>query len=177
MPGFFENWFRGLRLKHLRIGAAFALLGVMFISFVPVLYDPTMFACREPRTLCLSDPSGLKSLGYLLFQWGATYGFELGYSAPAIDQLTTFGVLIGYAFPLGVICLDLLSPELTRISKITRFLYIALGAFAVLTSVSLVFSREPSLSLVAVILAPTGVLMVAYGTRILIFAGPPSTKK
>ena len=82
----------------------------MFVFFVPVLYDATMFACPYNGTLCLSDPSGLKSLGYWLLHWGATYGFELGYTAPLVDQLTTFGVLIGYAFPLGVACVDLLAP-------------------------------------------------------------------
>ena len=144
---------------------AVVLFGFLFVFFVPFVYNATMFQCSNPAMLCLGNPSGLKSLGYLFFHWGGTYSFELGYYAPTVGNLTTFGVLITYAFPLIVACVGLLGPEIVRLSRVTRIGFAAFGAFVFAMSVLFVLSTIPTLVLLGIALVPTGGVMFAYGLR------------
>jgi len=149
---------------------AVVLFGFLFVFFVPFIYNATMFQCSNPAMVCLGNPSGLKSLGYLLFNWGGTYSFELGYNAPTVGNLTTFGVLITYAFPLVVACVGLLGPEIVRLSKVTRIGFAAFGAFVFAMSVPFILSSIPTLQLLGIALVPTGGVMFAYALRPGIFS-------
>ncbi|MBI3859204.1 MAG: hypothetical protein HY296_03045 [Thaumarchaeota archaeon] len=168
-----------MKPRHLRIGASLVPFGFLVVFFVPILYDSTLFACRNPAEACPSDPSGLESLGFRLFHWGGTYSLNTGwsdptggYSAPVLDSLTSFGVLLTLAFPLIVACAVLLAPEIVKVSKIARVGFVMFGAFVVSLSTLFLFSMIPTLDLLGIALAPTGVWMLVYGLRIPIFRPP-----
>ena len=171
-----------MSLRDLRILASLCTLGFLIVFFVPIFYNSMLFACRNPRVLCLSNPSGLESPGYLLLNWGATYslgsnwsGPTGGYSAPVVDSLTDIGVLLAYAFPLVVSSTALLAPEIVRISKIARISFVAFGVFAFVLSIGFLFSSFDPLIITAIALEPIATLMVVYGTRILNFRAPESS--
>ena len=158
-----------MRAASVMAVGAVVLFGFLFAFFVPFIYNATMFQCSNPAMLCLGNPSGLKSSGYLLFHWGGTYSFELGYYAPTVGNLTTFGVLITYAFPLVVACVGLLGPEIVRLSKVTRIGFAAFGAFVFAMSILFVLSTIPTLVWLAIALVPTGGVMFAYGVDLRLF--------
>jgi len=108
-------------------------------------------------------------LGYWFLNWGATYSFELGYFAPPVGNLSSFGVLITYAFPLLVASVGLLGPEIVRISRVTRSAFAAFGAFVFAMSILFVFSGTGSLVMLAIVLLPGGGVMFAYGVNPLMF--------
>ncbi len=156
---------------------AVVVFGFLFVFFVPIIYNATMFQCSNPGEACLTNPSGLMSLGYLFFHWGATYSLEPGWSgptggyfAPTVGNLTTFGVLITYVFPLVVACIGLLAPKIVRLSKVTRIGFVTFGAFVFGMSVLFVLSMIPTLLMLGIVLLPTGGAMFAYGIRPSIFA-------
>jgi hypothetical protein len=149
---------------------AVVLFGFLFVFFAPFIYNATMFQCSNPAMACLSNPSGLKSLGYLLFHWGGTYSFELGYYAPPVGNLTTFGVLITYVFPLMVACVGLLGPKIVKLSKVTRIGFAVFGAFVFAMSILFVLSTIPTLVMLAIVLVPTGGVMFAYSVNPRLFA-------
>jgi hypothetical protein len=151
------------------IGAAI-LFGLLFVFFVPFIYNATMFQCGNPAMACLGKPSGLKSLGYLIFNWGGTYSFELGYYAPPVGNLTTFGVLLTYAFPLIVACVGLLGPKIVRLSKVTRIGFATFGAFVFAMSILFVLSTIPTLVWLAIALLPAGGVMFAYSVNPMLFS-------
>jgi len=151
-----------LRAATVMAVGAVVLFGFLFVFFVPIIYNATMFQCSNSAMVCLSNPSGLRSLGSLFFHWGGTYSFELGYYAPPVGNLTTFGVLITYAFPLIVACVGLLGPEIVRLSKVTRIGFAAFGAFVFAMSILFVLSTIPTLAWLAIALVPTGGVMFAY---------------
>ena len=122
-------------MRALRIGAALALLGFLIFFFVPLVYDPKLFACYGWGG-CLTNAAGLKSLGYWLFNWGGTYSFASGqgnsaqpgaYFAPPIGDLSTYGVLLYAAFPLVAAFIGLLAPEIMERSRAARIGFIAFG--------------------------------------------------
>jgi hypothetical protein len=165
-----------LRPRDFRILASLVLLGFLVVFFVPILYNPTLFACTNPSALCLTNPSGLESIGFWLFHWGGTYSLEPGwsgptggYSSPVFDSLTFFDVILTYAFPLIVGSTALLAPEIVQISEIARIGFVSFGAFVFVSSILFLFSMIPTLVLTGIVLVLTAILMVAYGMRILIF--------
>ena len=109
-------------MRLIRIGTAIVLLGFLFVFFVPVIYSSNLSGCHpsvyELSAGCnmLSNPAGLKSIGTVLFGWGATYGFEMGYSTSTIQWtngvLAPFGVVLLLVPPIGIASILLLSPEL-----------------------------------------------------------------
>lgn len=144
-------------------------MGTFVVIFVPVLYDPALFRCGL-HFVCLSDTSGLKSLAYWASQWGATYYFEGGYVSPSVGNLTTFGVLLTYAFPLCVAWMALLGPGITRLSAVARFSFAAFGAVTTFMSGLFMVSGLPELLILSVPLAPVGVVSTVYGLRIWAYA-------
>jgi hypothetical protein len=175
-----------MSLKHLRVGAALALLGFVIVFFVPVIYDPTMFQCANPSFACLSDPSGLKSIGYTLFHWGGAYSFggagvgeplrgyaflPDGYFAlPDGSRLTTFGVLLSVAFPAVVASVGLAAPEIVKKSLATRIAFTCFGGFIFALSLLMLVSMlseglNSILAAFPVVLFPVGSSMVVYGLR------------
>ncbi|MDV3278541.1 MAG: hypothetical protein LYZ69_08805 [Nitrososphaerales archaeon] len=174
-----------MRLKRLRIGIALILLGFLFVFFVPLVYDATMFQCAESSFVCLTNPSGLKSLGYALFHWGGAYSFGeagdsqlLGYaflpegyfSYPGTSGLTSFGVLLLVAFPITVACVGLLAPEIIRKSRVMRIGFVGLGAVVFVLHALFFLSMisegfNLTVALLGAVLAATGGTMVLYGLR------------
>jgi len=154
--------------------AAFASFGSLFAFFVPFIYDATLFECSRPpgfltdQALCLGQQSGLQSLGSMLFHWGGTYHFGVGYLAPPVDNLT-FEVLLVYAVSLIVVCVGWLAPEMVGVSKVTRMGFIAFGAFVFVLSAFFVSSLNPPFAALGLILGPAGGAMTAYGMRSLFF--------
>lgn len=113
-----------MKPSHFRLGAIFFLLGFLFVFFAPIIYDATLYACHIPAgcvlcPACLSNHSGLESIGYAIAGWGATYSIETGYNSAAVQlgttTLTTAGVFIFIALPIMIATLFLSSPELVRI--------------------------------------------------------------
>jgi len=168
-----------LRLKHLRLGAAIAILSFLLVLFVPIVYDARLFACQFPQAACLTNPSGLNSLGNWLFHWGATFSLEtgwpgptFGYSAPAVGSLTSFGVLLFFALPLVAASIGLLAPEVIRESRARRVGLTVFGAFVFVFSVFLLVSTIPAIAslgpaigLSCLILIWEGGAMAFYGIR------------
>lgn len=152
----------------LRVAVALVLVGFLAVFFLPVVYDTNLYPCSG-GLMCLSNPSGLKSLGYWLFGWGGTYSFELGYAAPPVGSLTTVGVLLFYVLPLVVACAVLVGPELVSMSKVTRTGFVAFGAFVFVMSVLFVLSMIPMVALLGIALALISGMMVVYGMRIWVF--------
>jgi hypothetical protein len=179
-----------VNVKLFRIGSALALLGFLFVFFVPVIYDATMFQCSNPQLAvepfsgytCLTNPSGLKSIGYALFHWGAGYSFGGGgdpqlsgytflpdgyFPMPDGSRLSTFGVLLFLALPMTVAGLGLLGPEIVKKSKVTRAGFVIFGAFVfALAALVALFSSPFNLGLALLfggVLAPIGGVMVLYG--------------
>jgi len=143
-----------LRLSQLRVGAALALLGFLIFFFVPMVYDPKLFACYGWGG-CMTNAAGLKSLGYWLFNWGGTYSFASGlgnsgqpggYFAPPIGNLSTYGVLLYAAFPLVATFVGLLAPEIMGRSKAARISFIVFGGFVLVFSAFLLVSTMPAIA-------------------------------
>ena len=177
-------------MKFLRIGSGLVLLGFLLVFFVPVIYDATMFQCTNPAFGCLSNPAGLKSIGYSLFHWGGAYSFGGGgdpqlsgytflpegyFAMPMPDgsSLSTFGVLLFLALPIAIGGLGLLGSEIVKKSKVTRAGFIIFGAFVfALAALVALFSTPFNLGLALLfggVLAPIGGLMVLYGLHRWIF--------
>lgn len=113
-----------MKPSHFRLGAIVFLLGFLFVFFAPIIYDATLFACHIPAgcvlcPICLSNHSGLESIGNAIAGWGATYSIDTGYNSPTVQwgttTLTTAGLLIFIALPIAIATLFLSSPELVRI--------------------------------------------------------------
>lgn len=156
--------------------AAFASFGSLFVFFVPFIYDATLFQCSNPPgfffpscpELQSGAEGGLRSLGSLLFHWGGTYHFGVGYVAPPIDNLV-FEALLVYALSLIVVCVGWLAPEIVGVSRVPRIGFAAFGAFVFVLSAFFVSSLNLPFAVLGLILAPTGGAMVAYGMRSLFF--------
>ena len=133
---------------------------------------------------CLSNPSGLKSIGYTLVNWGGVYSFggafqqlwgyavlpEGFFTLPDGSQLSTFGVLLSVALPIAVAGVGFLGPEIVKKSRVTRAGFTAFGAFILALSVLLLISMlTEGLSLLPIVLGiilfPVGTVMVLYGLR------------
>ena len=157
-------------------------MGFLFVFFVPVIYDATMFQCTNPQLACLSNPFGMKSIGYAIFHWGGAYSFGGGgdqqlsgytflpegyFKTPDSSGLTAFGVLLFLALPMTVSGLGLLGPEIVKKSKVTRAGFVVFGAFVfALAALVALFSTPFNLGLALLfggVLAPIGGLMVLYG--------------
>jgi hypothetical protein len=143
-----------LRPSQLRLGAALALLGFLIFFFVPIVYDPRLFACAGWGG-CLTNAAGLKSLGYWLFNWGGAYSFASGlgnsgqpggYFAPPIGDLSTYGVLLYAAFPLVAAFIGLLAPEIMGMSRAARIGFIVFGGFVLVFSAFLLVSTMPAIA-------------------------------
>jgi len=176
-----------LNAKFLRIGSGAALLGFLFVFFVPVINDATMFQCSNPQLACLSNPSGLKSIGYALVHWGGAYSFGGGgdpqlsgytflpdgyFTMPDGSRLSAFGVLLFLALPIMVAGLGLLGPEIVK-SKVTKVGFVVFGAFIfALSALVALFSTPFNLGLALLfggVLAPIGGLIVLYGLHRWVF--------
>ena len=82
---------------------------------------------------------GSKSLGYWFFHQGMSYMFEpgsidWGFGTTGFGFDTPFGVLITYIFPLIVVFVALLAPEIVGLSRVTRAGFVAFGSFIVALS-------------------------------------------
>lgn len=162
-----------------RMLGASVLLGLLFVFFLPIVYNSSMFQCGA-GTVCLSNRSGLQSIGYALFNWGAIYSFGYGasspmngYFAPSLDGLTSWAVLLIVVFPVTVATVTLLAPEIVRISRVARFGLVAFGAFVAILSGLAVVTPAPQPSLIEIIFLPliwAGGLIVVYGARKWIFS-------
>ena len=168
-----------MNIRLIRIGTSSVILGVLVFFFVPILYNPTLFACQSSTATCLSDSSGLESLGFLFFHFGAVYSFgggwagpTGGYFAPLVYNLTTFGVLLTFVAPSIVACVALLGPEIVRKSKFSRIGFTAFGAsdfiFAVLMLASLVLQQyhDGLLALVGAFYGVSGILILMHGLHV-----------
>lgn len=159
-----------------RVGAA-VIAGLLVFFFLPVVYNATLFACGNGAFACLTNPSGLESLGYWVFHVGVVYGLEpnVGFASIGFSNLgfggdlALFGVLLAYVFPSIVACVGLLAPEIVRLSKVTRVGFVGFGAFVALFSVLFVLTWTLPLAILGIILVPTGTYMVAFGLRVWIF--------
>lgn len=173
-----------MNLKRLRIGAALVLCGFLFIFFVPIVYDATMFQCRAGGLLCLTNPSGIKSIGYTFFHWGGAYspggagdpqlaGYTFlpeGYFVLLGTNLTAFGVLLFVAFPIAIACVGLVAPEMVKKSRATRIGFILYGAFVFTLSLLMFLTMasegfNAALTTLGVVLLPMGMVMLVYGLR------------
>ena len=181
--------FGGLNSRCLRIGVSIFLAGFLFVVFVPVIYDATMFQCTSPAFACLSNPSGLKSIGYALLHWGGAYSLggggssQLGgytflpdgyFALPDGSRLTTGGVLLFVAFPMVVASIGLVAPEIVKKSLAARIAFTFFGGIVLALSLLMVVSIlsegfNSILAAFAVVLFPLGSLMVIYGLRPRIF--------
>jgi hypothetical protein len=109
-----------LKLRYVRLAIAAAVIGFLFFYFVPVIPVGAAFSCNGGASLCLSDPTGLVSLGYSLFHSGGIYSFEIGYIMPSMSVIiggvqtwVTLGWLEVYLLiPIGCVLAGLLSPEI-----------------------------------------------------------------
>jgi hypothetical protein len=135
--------------KNLRFIVAIALFGLLFLFFVPIVYDATMFQCANPRVLCPWNPSGLKSLGYTFFHWGGFYSFG-GAGDPQLSGYgfvptgiftyvngsipTTSAILFFLALPLAIAAAGLLEPEIVRKFRVAVIGFVILGLFALIVS-------------------------------------------
>jgi hypothetical protein len=164
------------------LGAS-VLLGFLFVFFLPITYDARLFACGLGG-VCLTNDSGLLSVGYAVFHWGATYSFGYGspsplngYFAPNVTieltDLSSFGELLFIVFPLLVASLALLAPEIVRISRVARLGFAGFGAFTTMLSaivLSAAISHPFLPEFVFLPLAWVGGLIAMYGTRTWIFS-------
>ena len=162
-----------LRLSTLRKAGAAAVAVTLAFFFLPVVYIGNMFPCGD-GTLCLTNPSGLESLGYWFFHQGMSYMFEpgsidWGFGTTGFGFDTPFGVLITYIFPLIVVFVALLAPEIVGLSRVTRAGFVAFGSFIVALSALFVLTWTLPLAAFGVVLVSTGWYMVTFGMRIWIF--------
>ncbi len=169
-----------MRLSRLRVGAALALLGFLIFFFVPMVYDPRLFACYGWGE-CMTNAAGLKSVGYWLFNWGGTYSFASGlgnsgqpggYFAPPMGDLSTYGVLLYAAFPLVAAFIGLLAPEIMGRSRTARIGFIVFGGFVLVFSAFLLVSTMraiaslgPGVGWTCLGLIWEGGVMAFYGLR------------
>jgi hypothetical protein len=112
-----------MKSSYIRIGMAAALLGFLFVFFVPVVYSSNLTYCQlhfynAPPGACIapSNPGGVESIGTALFGSGAAYLFEGGYSVWG----TGFGALILVVLPMTIASILLLSPEIVRAGSSIR---------------------------------------------------------
>jgi hypothetical protein len=171
-----------MRTKPWRVLGASVSLGLLFVFFFPIIYEANMFPCTLGG-VCLTDKSGLQSIGYAAFHWGAYYS-ELGYGLNAFGGFdganAVFIFLIFFAFPTAVICAGLVAPEIARISRIARSCLVAFGVFTVFWSAFVLAETGPRPSppeLIFLPLAWIGGLIVMYGMRKWIFGPEWSTKQ
>jgi hypothetical protein len=110
------------RWRVLRYILAIVPIGILLFFFTPLI-PAVVFHCNigfggsfDPGgPTCLTNNSGLESLGNWLFHWGAVYAYDGGtYLSPAVSNLTTFGVMLFIALPLLAPSIVLLSPEIHR---------------------------------------------------------------
>ena len=172
--------------RYLRFGVAIAVISFLFVFFVPVIYDATMFqgGCGGGFA-CLANPSGWKSIGYSLFQWGGAYspggagdpqvgGYTFlpdGFFAlPDGSGLTAFGVILFIAFPMVVTAVGCLAPELVKRSIVSRVVVVLFGGFVFALSLLMLASMAteglyllPYVS--GVLMLPSGILMTLFGLR------------
>lgn len=153
-----------MNTTYLRWGGAVAIAGVLAFFFIPFLYNATLFACPSPAYMCPSNPSGLESLGFWLFNWGSTYSYNsASLSYIGFGNLSLFGILFTYIFPADVACVGLLAPEIVGLSRLTRAGFVGFGAFVALFSVLNVFPLTIPFTQLGIILVPTGAYMVVFG--------------
>jgi hypothetical protein len=121
----FITW-EELKVGSLRLFTAVGLagLGFLFFFFVPVIPNLRLFCFSGGGVfggLCLSNPAGLESLGYVVANWGAIYGFEPGYFAPIISfpggTLTDWAVLVFLALPVASVSTLMLYPRIARVNR------------------------------------------------------------
>jgi hypothetical protein len=156
-------------------------MGFLFVFFLPIIYEARLFACGL-GTACLTNDSGLVSIGYAVFHWGARYSLGYGslsfngYFAPYVTieltDLSSFGELLFIVFPLLVVSFALLAPEIIGISRVARFALVGFGAFTTMLSaivLSAAISHPFLPEFVFLPLAWVGGLTVMYGTRTWIF--------
>ena len=169
-----------MNLRTARISAAVVLFCFLVVFFIPFVYNATLFQCTNGNELCLINPSGLESAGYVLFHWGAVYSFggagdpQLhGYDFyPGFAMLTAFGVLLFVAFPIAAAGIGLMAPEIVRKSIAARIGFImTMGltlAFSGLLYASILGSVQNfdlQLAIPTLVLIPTAFLLVLYGIR------------
>ena len=160
-----------MKSVHLRLGIVGAFLGFLFFFFVPVMYDAALFACRNLCATSLTNPAGLKSLGYWVFNWGATYGFDgASYTGPIVANTTTFSDLFTVVFPLAVASVCLMAPEIVEISRTARASFVSFGVFTLGFSLLLGLNGALPphllpLMVVGACLAPVGGAIAVYGLR------------
>jgi hypothetical protein len=114
-----------LKLGSLRLFTAVGLvgLGFLFFFFVPIIPNTMLFPCSSGTFggLCLSNTGGLESIGFALLNWGAIYGFELGYFAPVVAfptyEMSGWAVLEMVALPVLCVCTVLLYPRIAHVNR------------------------------------------------------------
>jgi hypothetical protein len=176
-----------------RIALSLGLFALLFVFFIPIIYDPTMFRCTNGAFLCLTNPSGWKSLGFWLFHWGGAYSPGgagdpqlMGYAFLPGDyfrvpgwlngppwnggQMTAFGVVFSVAVPAFVAAIGLMGPEIIRRSRAARAGFTAFGAFvfalAALMYVSMISQGfHPLVALLGEALGAMGGVMVLFGLQ------------
>jgi hypothetical protein len=163
-----------LRSDRLRKAGVALIAASLAFFFLPVVYIANLFPCGGGDTLCMINPSGLVSLGYWFFHQGISYMFEpggnnWGFGTIGFGFDTPFGVLITYIFPLVVVCVALLAPEIVALSRITRASFVAFGLLVVAYSALFVLTLTLPLAAFGVVLVFTGWYMVTFGMRIWIF--------
>lgn len=183
--------------RRLGITISLGLSAFLFVFFVPIIYDPTMFRCVSSSFLCLTNPSGWKSLGYWLVHWGAAYspggagdpqltgytflpagyfslpGWRYG-SGSSEAQLTAFGVLLFVALPAEVACIGLLALEVARRPHVARIRLAVFGASVLTLSALMYYSMvgrgfRPILTLLGWSPGPAGAMMILYGPHRWVF--------
>jgi hypothetical protein len=168
-----------LNARLVRIGIAVGIMGFLLMFFLPILPFARAGSgvCGAAGyggfSLCTRGGaySGYQSIGLSITGWGALYSNWFansqnwgGYVAPIVGSLTTWGVLITFAFPLVITTVDLVAPEIVRASKLASYAFAALGGFTVIISVLFIVSMISTLAVLGMLLSPVGVLMVIYGT-------------
>ncbi len=153
--------------KDLRFIGSIALFGFSFLFFVPVIYDGSLIQCSSRSVLCLNNPSGLKSTGYALFNWGAIYSLEYwpqqdGYSfVPGYLTLSNgssmllYGpvLLIFFVLPIATAGVGLVEPEIIgksssmakSLGNLSRTGFVVLGVFMFMISASFLWQARVSL--------------------------------
>lgn len=165
--------------KDFRFIVAVTLFGFLFVFFVPIIYDATLFKCADPRGLCLGDPSGLRSIGYTTFHWGGVYSFggggdpQLGgyglrgsFISSNGDALSSFVTVIIFLLPLAVVNVGLLEPEVVKKFNVAAVGFVVLGLLDFVLAVGSFSLAYQGLGLIFYLLGATisftGVVMILY---------------
>jgi hypothetical protein len=167
-------------MPSLRMGLVLGMVGFLLLFLLPLVpFTKTVqvscvFSC--PAVPLGDSYSGYNSIGYLLTGWGASYsGWLGGYAPPAISlvssqgpiTLTAFGALIAVVFPIAVVSVGLLAPQIVGRSRAARAGFVAFSAFISFFSLAeLLFSSGAVIALIfseALAFVLLGGLMVTYG--------------